>query len=75
MQNGEWRGLLKGSIAEPHKAFGYVSRAFKQHTSAVMGAFAIRSFGCFADGDGFGKALCDYSATLLSPMSSTQSVR
>lgn len=26
LQNGEWRGIANGAIAEPEQAFGYVSR-------------------------------------------------
>jgi hypothetical protein len=25
LQNGEWRGIANGAIAEPEQAFGYVS--------------------------------------------------
>ncbi|KAM0751778.1 hypothetical protein T439DRAFT_324970 [Meredithblackwellia eburnea MCA 4105] len=41
MQDGEWRAIAKGAIAEPSTAFGYLQRAFRQQLGAVIGALRV----------------------------------
>lgn len=37
MQDGEWRAISKGAVAEPSAAFGYLRRSFHQQLGAVIG--------------------------------------
>ncbi|KAK4690663.1 hypothetical protein P7C70_g9521, partial [Phenoliferia sp. Uapishka_3] len=41
MQDGEWRGITKGGVAEPSTAFSYLQRAFRQQLGAVIGALRL----------------------------------
>lgn len=36
-QNGEWRAISKGHVADPSKAFAYMRGAFRQQLGAVIG--------------------------------------
>lgn len=38
-QNGEWRAISKGHVADPDKAFAYMRGAFRQQLGAVVGTF------------------------------------
>lgn len=38
MQDGEWRAISKGAVAEPSTAFSYVRRSFNQQSGAVIGS-------------------------------------
>mgnify|MGYP006886189067 CR=1 FL=1 len=40
-QNGEWRAISKGHVADPSKAFAYVRNAFRQQLGAVIGTFFL----------------------------------
>ncbi|GAA5850904.1 hypothetical protein JCM8547_009127 [Rhodosporidiobolus lusitaniae] len=40
-QNGEWRAISKGVVADPGKAFAYVKGAFRQQMGAVVGAMRL----------------------------------
>lgn len=40
-QNGQWRALNNGSPVQPGAAFSYISRAFRQTTSHIMGALRL----------------------------------
>ena len=40
-QNGQWRALKNGSPVQPSAAFSYISRAFRQTTSWIMGALRL----------------------------------
>lgn len=41
LQNGEWRGIANGAIAEPEQGFGYIFRSMRQQMSAAMGALKL----------------------------------
>ncbi|KAL8279292.1 hypothetical protein RQP46_008329 [Phenoliferia psychrophenolica] len=41
MQDGEWRGITKGAVAEPAQAWSYLQRAFRQQLGAVVGALRL----------------------------------
>lgn len=45
MQDGEWRGITKGAVAEPAAAFGYLQRGFRQQLGAVVGQSSKPSIG------------------------------
>ncbi|GAA5910900.1 hypothetical protein JCM6882_001925 [Rhodosporidiobolus microsporus] len=40
-QNGEWRAISKGHVADPAKAFSYVRSAFRQQMGAVVGSLRL----------------------------------
>ena len=40
-QNGEWRAISKGLVADPGKAFSYMRNAFRQQLGAVVGASTL----------------------------------
>jgi len=40
-QDEQWRGVVKGEIVEPAKAFGYLQRSFRQQMGSVMGAMRL----------------------------------
>lgn len=40
-QNGQWRALNNGSPVQPIAAFSYISRAFRQTTSHILGALKL----------------------------------
>ena len=40
-QNGQWRALSNGAPVQPSVAFSYISRAFRQTTSHIMGALRL----------------------------------
>ncbi|GAA5826129.1 hypothetical protein JCM11251_007175 [Rhodosporidiobolus azoricus] len=40
-QNGEWRAISKGLVADPAKAFSYVRSAFRQQMGAVVGSLRL----------------------------------
>ncbi|KAG8953737.1 hypothetical protein FRC04_001942 [Tulasnella sp. 424] len=40
-ENGQWRGLIKGTPVDPASPFGYIQRSFRQTTPAVLGAMRL----------------------------------
>ncbi|GAA5844958.1 hypothetical protein JCM9279_000056 [Rhodotorula babjevae] len=40
-QNGEWRAISKGHVADPGKAFSYMRNAFRQQLGAVVGSMRL----------------------------------
>ncbi|GAA5959846.1 hypothetical protein JCM8115_004877 [Rhodotorula mucilaginosa] len=40
-QNGEWRAISKGHVADPSKAFAYMRGAFRQQLGAVIGSMRL----------------------------------
>ncbi|GAA5932059.1 hypothetical protein JCM3775_004228 [Rhodotorula graminis] len=40
-QNGEWRAISKGLVADPGKAFAYMRNAFRQQLGAVVGSMRL----------------------------------
>ncbi|KAI5481076.1 hypothetical protein MNV49_006262 [Pseudohyphozyma bogoriensis] len=41
MQDGEWRAIAKGAVAEPAAAFAYVQKGFYQQMGAVIGSMQL----------------------------------
>jgi len=37
----QWRGVVKGEMVEPSKAFGYLQRSFRQQLGSVIGAMRM----------------------------------
>lgn len=40
-ENGEWRAISKGHVADPSKAFAYMRGAFRQQLGAVIGSMRL----------------------------------